>query len=74
MEMQKIISELNENTTKNSHLEYLKREIESKNNTISNLESRLFSSALNQSSIPNTQRQNDKDKLKDVIEEEVKSL
>lgn len=30
MEMQRVISELNQNTTRNSHLEYLKREIDSK--------------------------------------------
>lgn len=77
-EMQRIITEMTQNQSKNTHLEYLKREIESKNQTISNLESKLFHSGLDQSVTSSTlekkPRDEQKQKLKDVIEGEVKSL
>lgn len=65
-EMQKIISELNNNTVANSHLEHLRREIESKNTTISQLE---------KANSQKLETQNSKlSKLKEVIEEEPKNL
>ena len=76
-EMQKVISEIAQNQTKNSHLEYLKREIENKNVTISNLESKLFHSNFDQSVSPHSSQNlggPSQAKLKDVIEVEVKSL
>lgn len=77
-EMQRIITEMAQNQSKNTHLEYLKREIESKNQTISNLESKLFNSGLDQSVTSSTldknPREDQKKKLKEVIEGEVKSL
>lgn len=74
-EMQRVISEINQGHNKNSHLEYLKREIDSKNQTISNLEGKLFHSGLDQSVSPNSNKSAyNRQRLKDVIEVEVKSL
>jgi hypothetical protein len=74
-EMQKVINEINQGHNKNSHLEYLKKEVDSKNQTISNLESKLFHSGIDQSnSLHSSNTVNSKQRLKDVIEVEVKSL
>jgi hypothetical protein len=74
-EMQKVINEINQGHNKNSQLEYLKKEVDLKNQTISNLESKLFNSGIDQSnSIHSSNSGHSKQRLKDVIEVEVKSL
>lgn len=74
--MQKIIGEMNQNNASNMHVNYLKKELEAKNQTISNLESKIINSRAIQTPSPtltdNSSLQ--KRKLKDLIEVEVKSL
>lgn len=73
--MQQIIAELSADTTKDHHIEHLKNEIEkrekalvAKNQTITQLESQVMNSRVEQSADTNDS------KLKNVIEEEVKTL
>jgi hypothetical protein len=71
-EMQRVISELNQSKVKNSHLENLKREIESKNHMIHHLESKMLNSReMEQTISPKSEK---REKLKNVIQEEMKLL
>lgn len=47
--MQRVIQEITQSQAKNSHMDFLKKELESKNQTISNLESKIFNSCVDQS-------------------------